>query len=125
MVVLPEHLHAVWTLPRGDADHSLRWRLLKTWFSRNIPHGEHRCASRIARGERGIWQRRYWEHLIHGEVDLQRHVDYIHFNPVKHGHVGRAFDWRWPTIHRYVAKGWLAGDWGVADDFGIDAGERG
>lgn len=124
MVVLPEHLHAVWTLPPGDTDYSLRWRLLKTWFSRNIPPGEHRCASRMAKNERGIWQRRFWEHLIRDHIDLQRHVDYIHFNPVKHGHVGRAADWPYSTFHRFVADGRLSADWGVAGDAGIDAGER-
>jgi len=72
MVVLPEHLHAVWTLPVGDADHSLRWRLVKTWFSRQIPHGERRRDSRIGKGERAIWQRRYWEHLIRDDDDLGR-----------------------------------------------------
>lgn len=84
----------------------------------------HRCASRVARGERGIWQRRYWEHLIRDDVDLQRHVDYIHFNPVKHGYVARAADWPWSTIHRDIVRGWLTADWGVAGDPGIRAGER-
>lgn len=124
MVVLPEHLHVVWTLPADDVDYPLRWRLLKTWFSRSILPGEHCRASRIAKGERGIWQRRYWEHLIRDDVDLQRHVDYIHFNPVKHGHVARAVDWPWSTIHRDIARGWLTADWGVSVDPGICAGER-
>lgn len=114
MVVLPEHLHAVWTLPPGDADHSIRWRLAKTWFSRHLPAGERRSESRIRKGERGIWQRRYWEHLIRDEDDLRRHVDYIHFNPVKHGHVARAADWPHSSFHRYVADGRLPGDWGAA-----------
>lgn len=120
MVVLPEHLHAVWTLPDGDADHSLRWRLVKTWFSRQIPQGERRRDSRIAKGERGIWQRRYWEHLIRDDDDLSRHIDYIHFNPVKHGHVERTADWPYSTFHRYVAEGRLPPDWGVG--VGADAG---
>src|SRR3546814_14752366 len=67
MVVLPDHLHAVWTLPPGDAGYAMRWRQIKGWFSRHVPAGEHRSASRIAKGERGIWQRRYWEHLIRDE----------------------------------------------------------
>src|SRR3546814_1710907 len=79
-------LHAVWTLPPGDAGYAMRWRQIKGWFSRHAPAGEHRSASRIAKGERGIWQRRYWEHLVRDEDDLQRHVDYIHFNP----EIGRA-----------------------------------
>ncbi len=112
MVVLPEHLHAVWTLPANDADHSLRWRLIKTFFSRRIPKDERRRSSLVAKGERGIWQRRYWEHLIRDDDDLRRHVDYIHFNPVKHRHVERVADWRYSTFHRFVADGRLASDWG-------------
>lgn len=123
MVVLPEHLHAVWTLPPGDAGYPLRWRLLKAWFSRHVPKGEHRRDSRIAKRERGIWQRRYWEHLIQDDDEMQRHVDYVHFNPVKHGLVERAIDWPYSTFHRYVVEGNLTQDWGVrigleADRFG-------
>jgi putative transposase len=114
MAVLPDHLHAVWTLPPGDADYPLRWRLFKTWFSRRMASGEPRRPSRIAKGERGIWQRRYWEHLIRDENDMQAHVDYVHFNPVKQGHVARAADWPYSTMHRYVAEGRLAQDWGVS-----------
>jgi putative transposase len=77
MVLLPDHLHAVWTLPPGDADFPIRWRLIKTWFSRKLPYGEHRRTSRVSRGERGIWQRRYWEHLIRDLTDYVRHVDYV------------------------------------------------
>ena len=124
MVVLPEHLHAVWTLPPDDADHSLRWRLIKTCFSRQIPRGEQRSDSRIARNERGVWQRRYWEHLIRDEDDLRRHVDYIHFNPVKHGHVARAADWPYSSFHRYVAEGRLSPDWGVGAGTNDGFGER-
>lgn len=118
MVVLPEHLHAVWTLPPGDADHSIRWRLAKAWFSRHLPDGERRSQSRISKGERGIWQRRYWEHLIRDEDDLWRHVDYVHFNPVRHGYVTRAVDWPYSSFHRYVADGRLPSDWGVRVDEG-------
>jgi len=116
MVVLPDHLHAVWILPPADADFPLRWRLIKTWFSRNLPHGEHRRASRVSKGERGIWQRRYWEHLIRDETDLTCHVDYIHWNPVKHGHVARVVDWPYSTFHRFVSDGVLAEDWGWDGD---------
>ena len=112
MVVLPEHLHAVWTLPAGDGDHSLRWRLIKTMFSRRIPEGERRGESRITKRERGIWQRRYWEHLVRDKDDLRRHVDYVHFNPVKHRHVERVVDWPHSSFHRYVADGRLPVDWG-------------
>ncbi|MBD9437445.1 transposase [Pseudoxanthomonas sp. PXM03] len=119
MVVLPDHLHAILTLPSGDADFPLRWRLIKTWFSRHLPHGEHRRASRINEGERGIWQRRYWEHLIRDEADFARHVDYIHWNPVKHGHVARDVDWPYSTFHRFVQDGVLTENWACAEN---DAG---
>ena len=123
MVVMPDHLHAIWTLPSDDADFPIRWRLIKTWFSRNLPLGEHRRASRVDKGERGIWQRRYWEHLIRDEVDFARHVDYTHWNPVKHRHVARAKDWPYSTFHRFVHDGVLAEDWGWdGDDAGF--GER-
>jgi putative transposase len=87
MVVLPEHLHAIWRLPPGDADYPLCWALIKAGFSRRLAKGEHIRASRQAKRERGIWQRRYWEHQIRDEIDLARYVDYIHYNPVKHGWV--------------------------------------
>ena len=123
MVVLPDHLHAIWTLPPDDADFPLRWRLIKTWFSRNLPRGEHRRSSRVDKSERGIWQRRYWEHLMRDETDFARHVDYIHWNPVKHGLVARVVDWPYSTFHRFVRDGGLTKDW---DDGGDDAsfGER-
>ncbi|HEX7112265.1 MAG TPA: transposase [Mizugakiibacter sp.] len=125
MVVLPEHLHAVWTLPAGDSDYALRWRLIKSAFSRAIPAGERRNASRIAKGERGIWQRRFWEHWVRDEDDLRRHIEYVHYNPVKHGHVTRAAAWPWSTFHRYVKAGRLALDWGVGPgDAAVEFGER-
>ena len=82
MVVLPEHLHAIWTLPPGDKSLGLRWGLIKSRFSRAIPTGEFLCDSRVPRGERGIWQRRFWEHQIRDEADLAAQIDYIHYNPV-------------------------------------------
>ena len=124
MVVLPDHLHAIWTLPTGDSNYPLRWRLLKTWFSRHIPHGERRRASQIQKGERGIWQRRYWERLIRDEGDLHSHIDYIHFNPVKHGHALRVVDWPYSTFHRYVTEGILSSDWGVIAGGDAGFGER-
>jgi len=93
IVVLPEHLHAIWTLPPGDTDYAMRWRLIKAFFSRGIEAGERISASHERKGERGLWQRRYWEHTIRDESDFERHCDYIHFNPVKHGHVRVAGDW--------------------------------
>ena len=112
VVILPDHLHAIWTLPEGDADFTLRWRLIKSAFSSALPRGERISASRLAKGERGIWQRRYWEHAIRDEADFERHVDYIHFNPVKHGYVTRVADWPHSSFHRYVERGLLAEDWG-------------
>jgi putative transposase len=111
-VVLPEHLHAVWTLPEGDADFPTRWTLIKRGFSARIEKGESRSASRIAKGERGIWQRRFWEHTVRNEADFARHVDYVHFNPVKHGLVSSACDWPFSSFRRAVAVGYYPTDWG-------------
>jgi putative transposase len=111
VVVLPDHLHCVWRLPEGDADNATRWRHIKTLFSRSITAGERRSRRRQAKGERGIWQRRYWEHLIADERDLATHVDYIHANPLKHRHVARVIDWPYSSFHRYVRDGVLPSDW--------------
>ena len=94
MVVLPDHLHTVWTLPEGDTDSPTRWRLIKTSFSRRFASAERISnASRAAKGERGIWQRRYWEHTIRDEKDFARRIDYVHINPPKHALVKRVRDW--------------------------------
>ncbi len=111
-VVLPEHIHCVLELPTGETDFALRWRLIKAGFSKRLPVVERRSAVRQNRGERGIWQRRYWEHLIRDEGDFQAHMDYLHFNPVKHGHVKRVVDWPYSTFHRLVAKGVYPLEWG-------------
>jgi len=123
VVIMPDHLHCIWTLPPGDANYAMRWREIKSRFSRRIPVGERRSAGRVNKGERGIWQRRYWEHSLRDEYDVQRHVDYIHYNPVKHGHVTRVVDWPYSSFHRYVRDGVYSIDWagrhGVAEsDFG-------
>ena len=110
-VVMPNHLHAVWTLPDGDRDFALRWMLIKQRFSRAMPANERITASRLRRGERGIWQRRYWERLIRSERDLQNCIDYIHFNPVKHGLTVRVADWPYSSFLRFVRDGWLSEDW--------------
>jgi putative transposase len=102
--VLPDHLHAVWTLPEGDADYSVRWRLIKTRFSRGLPAGPLR-RSHEARQERGIWQRRFWEHHIRGDDDLAAHVRYCWFNPVKHGLVELPEDWPYSSVHRDIREG--------------------
>ena len=111
-VVLPEHLHAIWRMPDGDTDYPMRWGLIKAGFSRALPKVEKIGQSRTKKGERGIWQRRYWEHMIRDDLDLERHVDYIHYNPVKHGCVRRAMDWEFSTFHRYVRAGWIPENWG-------------
>ena len=112
IVILPDHLHCLWRLPPGDFDNANRWAQIKAGFSRRLPMDEHRSARHIARRERGIWQRRYWEHLIRDENDLRRHVEYIHFNPVKHGCAVRALDWPHSSFHRWVERGEYPADWG-------------
>lgn len=125
MVVLPEYLHCVWTLPAGDADYPTRWKKIKAFFSCGLPAGERRSTSRMAKGERGIWQRRYWEHTLRNDEDLRRHVDYIHYNPVKHGHVLRVKDWPYSTFHRYVRCGVYPHDWAGGGFEGVHGcGER-
>ena len=110
--ILPHHLHTIWTLPETDADYPKRWSLIKTGFSRALPAVDSRSRSKVARREKGIWQRRYWEHTISDDDDFGRHFDYIHFNPVHHRLVPRVSDWPHSSFHRYVRSGWLAEDWG-------------
>ncbi|MGB8400770.1 REP-associated tyrosine transposase [Bradyrhizobium sp.] len=125
MVVLPDHLHAAWTLPEGDADFATRWRLIKSGFSRRLPAGERISGSRAAKGERGIWQRRYWEHTIRDGGDFARHIDYIHINPVKHGLVARVADWPYSSFHRMMKLGVYPEDWaGDVSDHDGAFGER-
>ena len=112
IVVLPDHLHAIWTLPEGNADFAMRWSLIKAGFSRAIAKTERINKSRATKRERGIWQRRYWEHQIRDDADLQNHVDYIHYNPVKHGYVKQACDWRFSSIHAYIRAGKVDVNWG-------------
>lgn len=109
--ILPDHIHAVWALPDGDNDFATRWSLIKSGFSRGLD-AQPRSESKILKREKGIWQRRYWEHAIRDDADLEKHVDYIHFNPVKHRHVARVVDWPHSSFHRYVERGELAADWG-------------
>lgn len=111
IVVLPEHLHAIWTLPYGDGDFATRWRLIKTTFSRGLRRPEPVSASRSRKHERGIWQRRYWEHTIRDESDLARHIDYVHFNPVKHGYAEHVQDWPFSSFRRMVRLGFYPADW--------------
>jgi putative transposase len=107
-----DHLHALWSLPEDDPDFASRWSYFKAYFLRALPASQSRAQSKIAKREKGIWQRRYWEHVIRDEDDLQRHIDYIHYNPVKHGLVSRVSDWPHSSFHRYVEQGLLPVDWG-------------
>jgi putative transposase len=122
IVILPDHLHAIWTLPADDADFAVRWRLIKSAFSRGLESGERVSASRAGKQERGIWQRRYWEHMLRDEWDFARHVDYIHFNPVKHGHVREVKDWPYSSFHRMVRLGIYPSDWAGKAETGNEQG---
>ena len=125
-VLLPDHLHCVWTLPADDDDFSGRWSLIKSAVSRVVGaqyrRAEWQNVSKLKRREATIWQRRFWEHCIRDENDLQRHVDYLHFNPVKHGLVSRVSDWPHSTFHRFVAEGKYPIDWAGSTD-GVDVDE--
>jgi len=125
MVVLPEHLHCIWTLPPGDSDFATRWRLIKTWFTKHCDpalRGEvsgyaaltrpTATAVRIAKCEQALWQHRYWEHALRDEADCARHVDYIHYNPVKHGLVSSVREWPYSSFQRFVEAGLYPPDWG-------------
>lgn len=106
-VLLPDHLHTLWTLPENDTDYSKRWRLIKTWYVKRAV-------------EKNVWQSRFWEHTIRDEQDFNRHLDYIHYNPLKHGYVNRVKDWPYSSFHKYVAQGVYENDWGsLAPDFSL------
>jgi putative transposase len=119
-VVLPEHMHAIWTLPSGDHDYALRWRAIKSIFSRELAPNESRPTKRAARGERGIWQRRFWEHTIRDDCDLDNHINYVHYNPVKHGYVDDAAKWPYSSLHRYLRGGVLPMYGPTANDMDLD-----
>jgi len=124
IVVLPEHLHCLWTLPDGDDDFAARWNRIKGRFTHSLPDNAKPSRSE-GRRERAVWQRRYWEHRIRDEADYACHCDYIHWNPVKHGLVHHPGDWPYSSFARFVAAGIYPADWGIAppSDFGIVAGE--
>jgi putative transposase len=105
MVLMPDHLHCIWRLPREDADFSTRWMLIKQGMS-------YRLRGRI--GVKRLWQNRFWEHTLRDDRDVEEHTHYIHFNPVKHGHVAQVSDWPYSTFHRYVQNGIYPPDWGTA-----------
>jgi putative transposase len=122
--VLPDHLHAIWTLPPDDFDFSTRWRLIKSRFARALPKVEQLGFVRLRPNERGIWQRRFWEHLIRDEIDFARHVEYCYINPMKHGLVTRVRDWPYSSFHRDVRAGLFPEDWGGDTGMIGDFGER-
>jgi putative transposase len=120
--VLPDQMHAIWRMPDHDSDYSKRWRLIKQHFSKSIEQKEIISISRQYKGERGIWQRRFWEHQLRDERDIQNHLDYVHINPVKHGHATRASDWPYSSIHRYIRQGIISPDWACEPE---DIGPKG
>lgn len=120
-VLLPDHLHTVWTLPRGDADYPTRWRQIKSLFTKRwlAAGGNEQSVSvgRAVQGGRGVWQRRYFERTVRNESDLRRCLDYLHINPVKHGLCDRAADYPWSSLHRYLRLGEYDTDWGGSAEF--------
>jgi len=116
MVLLPDHLHCVWTLPAGDANFAVRWAMIKRYVTRHC--GRHSpatactSASRKARNEGLIWQRRYWEHQVRDQQDMDRCIDYLHWNPVKHNYVRAVVDWPFSSFHRHVQQGHYPAGWG-------------
>jgi len=115
IVVLPEHIHMILTLPLDDTNYSQRISCIKSTFSRQLEPTELIHSSKQTKRERGIWQRRFWEHLIRDEQDYKRHLDYIHYNPVKHGHVKSPSKWAYSSIHRYIKAGILPANWASTD----------
>jgi putative transposase len=123
LVILPDHLHTIWTLPENNADYSTRWKMIKAKFSHhfNDVNPLPKSASMVRKKEKGIWQRRFWEHTIRDEMDLERHCDYIHFNPVKHGYVSEPRLWENSSFRDFVAKGLYPDNWG--ESVGISLAE--
>jgi len=118
IVILPDHIHCVWWLPDNDSDNSSRWAQIKRRFSMSLDESEKREFSRKVRRERAIWQPRFWEHLIVDDEDWRRHMDYIHYNPVKHGLVRKVSKWPYSSFSRCIQRGWYLQEWGdsVAED---------
>lgn len=123
-VVLPNHMHCVWTLPDGDDDFPARWRTIKAAFSKGIPGGEARSVVMALRGDRGVWQPRYWEHTIRDDRDYAAHLDYTHFNPVHHGLADHPGEWPHSSFRRCVARGVYPAEWAGDDDGLTETGER-
>jgi len=119
-VLMPDHLHCIWTLPAGDSDYSKRWGLIKAAYTKRVgkaltDKAQAENASRLKHREQLVWQRRFWEHRIRDEKDFEAHCDYIHYNPVKHGQVRAPKDWAYSTFRRYVEQGIYSEDWGSAE----------
>lgn len=112
IAVLPDHLHVIWTLPAGDDEFPLRWRKIKHFFSVGVTAPDTISSSLVSKREKGVWQRRYWEHALRDEPDWKRHIDYIHYNPVKHGYVERPSDWQYGSFARAMKQGWYPIGWG-------------
>ncbi|MCY3744154.1 MAG: transposase [Candidatus Poribacteria bacterium] len=118
IVLLPDHLHCIWTLPGDDHNFSMRWRVIKSYFSRHCQDKDDGIisVSRQGKGERSFWQRRFWERTIRDDRDFANHVEYIHYNPVKHGLVTAPKDWEYSSFHRYVRAGLYDEMWGAGDE---------
>ena len=116
-VILPDHLHCIWTLPENDDDYSMRWRLLKSYFSHHLSEQKNFTFNK---SNRSVWQKRFWEHLIRDEHDYNRHLDYIHYNPVKHGYVERAADWEYSSFKKFVKQGLYEKNWSDPVDKEMD-----
>ena len=125
-VILPDHVHMLWRLPDGDGDYATRWRLIKSYFTRRWPGSRDypTTLSRQNKGERAVWQRRYWEHLIRDEADWRRYVDYIHYNPVKHGLACAPAAWQHSSFHVFVKQGFYSLNWvaGERVEVGMEVG---
>jgi putative transposase len=122
-VVLPDHMHCIWTLPPGDTNYSERWKAIKIRFARALPRTEALSPARQRRGERGIWQRRFWEHTIRDQADYAAHIDYVHINPFKHGLVREVRTRPYSSFHRMVNARIYPENW-AADPTEMNAGER-
>nr|WP_236709894.1 transposase [Longilinea arvoryzae] len=124
-VILPDHIHFIWELPLESGDYSTRWRMIKSYFTRNwkVSNGPSASISRQSKGEREIWQRRFWEHYIRNEDDLACHIEYIHYNPVKHGLVDSPVKWKYSSFLKFVQNGYYPTNWG--EDGQVWSGEEG
>jgi putative transposase len=118
LVVLPDHLHTIWELPENDHNYECRWRLIKRFFTKKLIKEGIKLDKNL-RGEYNLWQSRFWEHLIRNDQDYKAHIDYIHFNPMKHGLVKRVIDWPHSTFHEYVRQGILSSEWGGEKPYSI------